>query len=46
MDLSKLAQAKPGMDVRFVEVSLELAQDLYIRELEEMEQADKLLNQA
>ena len=43
VDLSKLAQAKPGMDVRFVEVSLELAQDLYIRELE---QADKLLNQA
>lgn len=46
VDLSKLAQAKPGMDVRFVEVSLELAQDLYIRELEEMEQADKFLNQA
>ena len=46
VDLPKLAQAKPGMDVRFVEVSLELAQDLYIRELEEMEQADKLLNQA
>ena len=46
VDLSELAQAKPGMDVRFVEVSLELAQDLYIRELEEMEQADKLLNQA
>lgn len=46
VDLSKLAQAKTGMDVRFVEVSLELAQDLYIRELEEMEQADKLLNQA
>ena len=32
VDLSKLAQAKPGMDVRFVEVSLELAQDLYIRD--------------
>lgn len=46
VDLPKLAQAKPGMHVRFVEVSLELAQDLYIRELEEMEQADKLLNQA
>lgn len=44
VDLPKLAQAKPGMHVRFVEVSLELAQDLYIRELEEMEQADKLLN--
>lgn len=44
VDLPKLAQAKPGMHVRFVEVSLELAQDLYIRELEEMEQADKFLN--
>lgn len=46
VDLPKLAQAKPGMSVRFVEVSLKLAQDLYIRELEELEQADKLLNQA
>ena len=44
VDLPKLAQAKPGMDVRFVDVSLELAQELYIRELEELEQADKLLN--
>ncbi len=46
VDLPKLAQAKPGMHVRFVDVSLELAQELYIRELEELEQADKLLNQA
>ena len=45
VDLPKLAQAKPGMHARFVEVSLALAQDLYIRELEEMERADMLLNQ-
>lgn len=44
VDLPKLAQAKPGMQVRFVEVSLELAQELYIRETEEMEQAEKLWN--
>lgn len=44
VDLPKLAQAKPGMQVRFIEVSLELAQELYIRELEEMEQAEKLWN--
>lgn len=44
VDLPKLAQAKPGMTVRFIEVSLELAQELYIRESEEMERADMLWN--
>lgn len=44
VDLPKLAQAKPGMHVRFTEISLELAQELYIRELEEMEQAEMLWN--
>lgn len=44
VDLPKLAQAKPGMQIRFIEVSLELAQELYIREAEEMEQAEKLWN--
>ena len=34
VDLPVLAQARPGMRVRFVEVGIELAQDLYIRELE------------
>jgi len=33
-DLPKLAQAMPGCRVRFVEVSLELAEELYIREME------------
>ena len=44
VDLAKLAQAKPGMHVRFAEVSLELAQELYIRESEELERADVLWN--
>lgn len=44
VDLPKLAQAKPGMQVRFIEVSLDLAQELYIREAEEMERAEKLWN--
>lgn len=43
-DLGKLAQARSGMRVRFIDVSLELAQDLYIREAEEMEQANERLN--
>lgn len=44
VDLPKIAQAKPGMTVRFVKVSMELAHLLYIRELEEMKQLDKALN--
>ena len=37
VDLPKLAQAKPGMHVRFVKVGVELAQDLYIRDLDQLE---------
>ena len=33
VDLPLLAQAKPGTQVRFIEVSIELAQELYLREL-------------
>ena len=33
-DIRKLAQSIPGMRVRFVEVSMNLAQQLYIREIE------------
>lgn len=33
-DLPVLAQARPGMKVRFIEVSIELAQELYLRELD------------
>ena len=44
VDLPKIAQAKPGMKVRFIHVSMELAHMLYIRELEEMKQLEESLN--
>lgn len=44
VDLSKIAQSQPGMRVRFIQVSLELAQDLYIRELEMLNALDEKLN--
>ena len=44
VDLAKIAQAQPGQKVRFVNVSLDLAQDLYIRELESMKALDEKLN--
>lgn len=44
VDLPKIAQAKPGMRVRFIHVSMELAHMLYIRELEEMKQLEESLN--
>lgn len=44
VDLPKIAQAKPGMKVRFIRVSMELAHMLYIRELEEMKQFEQSLN--
>ena len=34
----------PGQKIRFVEVGLDLAQDLYIRELNEMDALDERLN--
>ena len=33
VDLPLLAQTKPGMRVRFIEISIELAQELFLREL-------------
>lgn len=44
VDLPKIAQSRPGFKVRFIEVSLDLAQDLYIRELNNMKALDKKLN--
>ena len=44
VDLPKIAQAKPGMKIRFIHVSMELAHLLYIRELEEMKQLEQSLN--
>ena len=44
VDLAKIAQAQPGQKVRFVNVSLDLAQDLYVREQESMKALDQKLN--
>ena len=44
VDLPKVAQAKPGMRIRFVNVSMELAHELYIRELSEMDALEKSMN--
>lgn len=44
VDLAKIAQSQPGQKVRFVEVSLELAQNLYIRELDRLKALDEKLN--
>lgn len=44
VDLPKLAQCVPGCKVRFVEVSLDLAQDLYVRELKKLDELDAFWN--
>ena len=44
VDLPKIAQAKPGTKIRFVQVSMDLAHLLYSRELEELKQLDEALN--
>lgn len=44
VDLSKIAQSQPGMKIRFIQVSLDTAQDLYIRELEMLNALDEKLN--
>ncbi|MFV0362695.1 MAG: biotin-dependent carboxyltransferase family protein [Suipraeoptans sp.] len=44
VDLPKLAQSKPGYKVRFVSVSIELAQQLYNRQLKEINDYDNKLN--
>ena len=41
VDLPLLAQARPGIRVRFVEVSIELAQELYLRELRERRETEE-----
>lgn len=40
-DLPKLAQAMPGCRVRFVEVSVGLAEELYIREMDALKKAEE-----
>lgn len=45
VDLPLLTQSMAGYRVRFVEVSIELAQDLYIRRLNELDNLEQKLNQ-
>lgn len=45
VDLPKLAQSVPGCRVRFVRVGVELAQNLYLRHLEKIENLEKQLGQ-
>lgn len=44
VDLPKIAQAKPGMNVRFIQVSMELAHELYLRERRELKELEQSLN--
>lgn len=44
VDLPKLAQTMPGYHIRFVEVSIKTAQDLYLREMKEIEMLEKQWN--
>ena len=44
VDLPKIAQSQPGFKVRFIQVGLDLAQSLYIRELNKLKELDKKLN--
>lgn len=46
VDLPKAAQLKPGCKVHFKKVSVEEAQDLYVKELDDMEALSRKLNQA
>lgn len=45
VDLPKLAQSVPGYRVRFIHVGIELAQKLYIRQLQKMQKLEKELGQ-
>lgn len=45
VDLPKIAQSIPGYRVRFVKVSVELAQMLYIRQMQELLKLEKHLGQ-
>lgn len=45
VDLPKLAQSMPGYKVRFVRVGIELAQTLYLRQLQTIQNLDQRLNQ-
>lgn len=40
-DLPKIAQARPGMHIRFVSIDIDFAQDIYIADLKEMDAFEK-----
>lgn len=44
VDLPLLAQAAPGDKVRFIQISLDLAQDLYIRQMESLKKLEEMWN--
>lgn len=45
VDLPKIAQSVPGYKVRFVRVGVELAQKLYLRQLEQLDNLENMLNE-
>ena len=45
VDLPKLAQAQPGFRVHFVRVGIQLAQELYLRQLKELKNLERYLGQ-
>lgn len=44
VDIPLLTQSMPGTRIRFIKVSLELAQDLYIRQLDKLKELEARLN--
>ena len=44
VDLPKLVQSMAGYKVRFIEVGIELAQELYVRQEKEFDGLEKRLN--
>lgn len=45
VDLPKIAQSVPGYKVRFVRVGVELAQKLYLRQLQQLDNLENMLNE-
>lgn len=44
VDLPKIAQSVPGYKVRFVRIGVELAQNLYLRQLKKLDNLENMLN--
>lgn len=45
VDLPKIAQSVPGYQIRFIRVSISLAQQLYVRQQQELMSLEKQLGQ-